>query len=186
MSKTIDKRFIGLTVAIIASGPSLTQSDCDLVKQAGIPAIAVNMSWKMAPFASIIYAGDFVFWEHYRHEITIDAERWTCCERAAKDYEINHHKARGAYNSGLRAVELALEMGAAKILLLGFDASIKAGVHWHENYKKTKNPDALRCHKWVSQFDYLRGKNIINCAPNSALTQFPKMTVKEALENSLS
>ncbi len=188
MKDKIDKRFNGLTVAVIASGPSLTQSDCDLVEKAKIPTIAVNMSWRMAPFARILYAGDFVWWEHYRNDITIDAERWTCCERAAKDYEINYHHARGAYNSGLRAVELALEMGASKIMLLGFDASIKSGVHWHENYKKTKNPDELRCHKWLSQFDYLRGKPIINCAYNSALKQFPKMTVAEALslENSLS
>lgn len=182
MKDKIDKRFTGLTVAIIGSGPSLTQADCDLIEQSKITTIAVNMSWKIAPFANIIYAGDFVWWQHYRDEISIDAERWTCCERAAKDYKLHYHSVRGAYNSGLRALELALEMGAAKVLLLGFDASIKGGAHWHSDYQKTKNPDELRCHKWLTQFDYLRGKNIINCAPKSALTQFPKMTVKEALK----
>lgn len=183
----IEKLFLNQPVACIASGPSLKKSDCDLIEQSGIPAIAINNSWKMARFSKIIYAGDFVWWENYRHEIDIDAQRWTCCKRASDDFKINLHDQRGAYNSGLRAVELALAMGASKIFLLGFDASIKSGTHWHEPHKKTKNPDELRCHKWQRQFDYLRGKNIINCAPNSALTQFEKMTVKDALhgENSL-
>jgi hypothetical protein len=177
----IEKILLNQTVACIASGPSLTKSDCDLIQQSGISTIAVNNSWKMARFARIIYAGDFVWWENYRHEIDIDADKWTCCKRSADDFKINFHDKRGAYNSGLRAVELALDMGASKILLLGYDASIKHGVHWHENYKKTKNPDDIRCHKWLGQFEHLRGKNIINCAPNSSLTQFPKMTVKDAI-----
>jgi hypothetical protein len=188
MKDKIPKMFKGQTVACIASGPSLTKSDCELIEQSKIPTIAINMSWKMARFAKIIYAGDFVWWQHYRNEIDIDAEQWTCCKRSADDYKINYHDKRGAYNSGLRAVELALEMGASKVLLLGYDASVDNGTHWHADYKLTRNPDELRCHKWLRYFDHLRGKNIINCAPNSALTQFPKMTLEMALEieNSIS
>jgi len=179
----MDRRWDGKTVACIASGPSLTAEDCEIVRLAGIPAIAVNSSWKRAPFADIIYAGDLAWWKAYAGEITVAAERWTCCRQAATLYGANFHKAGGAYNSGLRALQLAIHLGAKKVLLLGYDASVKRGTHWHGSHEKTKNPDESRCLKWVKQFSMLdiKGAEVINCAPGSALECFPKMSLIEAM-----
>ena len=176
-------RWEGKTVACIASGPSLSAEDCALVERAGIPAIAVNTSWKMARFAEIIYAGDLSWWKAYGQEIDIKAEKWTCSRRASVQYGAQFHKIGGVYNSGLRAIQLAIGFGASRILLLGYDATVKNGTHWHGNHAKTKNPDEARCLKWHRQFAALdrKGAQVINCTPGSALECFPKMPISEAL-----
>lgn len=173
----------GKTAVCIASGPSLIAEDCAAVEKAGLPAIAVNSSWKLARFAGVVYAGDLAWWKEYGGEIDIDAERWTCSSRAAKLYGLKLHKAGGEYNSGLRAVQLAVHFGAKRVLLLGYDASVKAGTHWHGSHEKTKNPDEARCEKWRRQFSKLDTKDVevINCTPGSALECFPKMTLTEAM-----
>lgn len=178
-----NRRWENQTAACIASGPSLAAEDCAAVEKAGIPAIAVNSSWKLAPFADVVYAGDLAWWKAYGAEIDIDIEKWTCSSQAAKLYGLNCHKAGGEYNSGLRALQLAIHFGAKRIILLGYDASVKDGVHWHGKHEKTKNPDEARCIKWQRQFMKLelKGAEVINCTPGSALECFPKMTLSEAI-----
>lgn len=178
-----NRRWEGKTVVCIASGPSLTAEDCAAVEKTGVPAIAVNTSWKMARFADIIYAGDLAWWKEYGGEIDVPADRWTCSSQAARLYGLKVHKAGGEYNSGLRAVQLAIHLGAEKVLLLGYDASVKAGSHWHGAHLRTKNPDETRCEKWRRQFSKLdtKGAEVINCTPGSAIECFPKMPLSEAL-----
>nr|WP_298117429.1 hypothetical protein [uncultured Pseudomonas sp.] len=177
------KRWQGLTAACIASGPSLTASDCALIASAGLPTIAVNSSWRLARFAAVIYAGDPAWWQAYGAEIDIAAARWTCTEQAAARFDLNLHRVRGGYNSGLRAIQLAIEFGAARVLLLGYDCSVAAGTHWHGNHDKTKNPDVSRCQAWQRQFAMLdrKGVEIINCSRETALTCFPCQSLEAAL-----
>jgi hypothetical protein len=176
-------RWDGLTVCCIASGPSLTADDCALVERSGIKTIAVNSSWKAARFADAIYAADYVWWESYGAEIDTDAERWTCSERAADDYGINLHRIRGTHNSGMRAIQLAIEFGASRILLLGYDCSVDAGTHWHGDHDKTKNPTADRCQKWLQQFSMIdkKGTEIINCSRRTALTCYQRSSLEAKL-----
>lgn len=176
-------RFDGKTVCCIASGPSLGASDCEAVGSAGIPAIAVNSSWRLARFASVIYAGDLCWWDAYGAEIDISAERWTCSQRAAHEHGLSLHRAAGGYNSGLRAIQLAIELGAARVLLLGYDCSINSGTHWHGDHIKTKNPDEKLCLLWQRQFAQLNtlGIEIINCSRETALTCFPRARLEDVL-----
>lgn len=172
------------TVAVIASGPSLTAEDCSAVERAWIPTIAVNHSWRLARFCDVIYAGDACWWEHYGGEITIPAERWTHNPNVAKALGINANgKGQSVLNSGYRAIELAISFGAARVLLLGFDCSVRAGTHWHGKHDKTKNPDARRCAEWLAHFGRLdrQGAEVINCSRETALTCFPRMSLEEAL-----
>ncbi|MGQ6076331.1 hypothetical protein ACUNGR_13575 [Serratia sp. IR-2025] len=53
------------TVVCVASGPSLTAADCALVEASGLPAIAVNNSWRLIPACAVIYAADCCWWELY-------------------------------------------------------------------------------------------------------------------------
>ena len=179
----MDKRWQGKTVACVASGPSLTAEDCTLVEQAGIPSIVVNSSWKMARFADIVFAGDFGWWKAYGGEIDIEAEKWTSAGTAARHFGLHHFKIGGPYNSGSRAIQLAIELGASKILLLGYDASVKHGTHWHGDHKQTKNPDEMRCLKWHAHFAAIdrKGAEIINCTRETELTCFPKMKLEDVL-----
>lgn len=178
----------GNAVAVIASGPSLTQADCDLIEAAGIPTIAVNSSWKMARFADAVYAGDACWWDAYGHEVDIPAEKWTCSRQAAAKHRINHHQAYGGYNSGMRAIQFAVERGAARVILLGFDCSIANGLHWHGAHDRTQNPDEGKVKKWHVQFKTvaalakLRRCEVINCSRYTELTCFPTQELEAALE----
>lgn len=53
---TPEPLFLGGTVFCIASGPSLTQSDCDKIK--GRKSIVVNSSCRFAPWADVLYFTD--------------------------------------------------------------------------------------------------------------------------------
>jgi hypothetical protein len=63
---TPEPLFLGQTVFCIASGPSLTQADCDKIK--GRRAIVVNTSYKLAPWADVLFFTD-TGWYLERKEI---------------------------------------------------------------------------------------------------------------------
>jgi len=103
----------------IASGPSLTAIDCELVRSSGVQTVAVNNSWEMAPFCHYIYAGDSKWWKVNFDKIRIPAEKWTCSDKAANIYKIHYHIAAGPYNSGMRAIQFGISKGFKSIALLG-------------------------------------------------------------------
>lgn len=173
------------TVVCIASGPSLTPGDCNLVERSGHPAIAVNSSWEIAPFAAILYAGDDCWWDQFHDAITIPAERWTCANRAAVKYKIRLHKIRGPYHSGLRAMQLAAELGARRIVMLGYDCQYSNGRHhWHDDYRGLGN--AHSHHKWPAQHAFWKSQignasEVLNASRETAITCWPRVSIEEAL-----
>ena len=54
--------FHGGTVAILASGPSMTRAQCDLVRETQWTAVAINETWRLAPWAHILYGCDWQWW----------------------------------------------------------------------------------------------------------------------------
>lgn len=183
------KPWRGQTVAVIASGPSLTKEDCELIESAGLTTVAVNSSWKLARFADVLYAGDFAWWKAYGHEVDIPAERWSCARQAVHHFRTKLHSTYGGeFNSGQRAIQFAVERGAARVILLGFDGSLRHGVHWHGSHEKTGNPDEVKVKKWSRQFSMVAaqakraGREVINCSRYTELTCFPVESLEIALE----
>ncbi|MCI0665552.1 MAG: hypothetical protein L0220_31215, partial [Acidobacteria bacterium] len=115
-------RIGGKTVVCIASGPSLTREDCEKIERTQLLTVAVNNSWQIARFCQILYAGDDRWWTTYYDKIDIDVEKWTCAVAASRKYDLYLHRAKKtAYNSGLRALQLVIEHGAKRVILLGYD-----------------------------------------------------------------
>jgi len=118
----------GQTVAVLASGPSLSpEVVASLAKHR---CIAVNYSFTLAPAADMLVALDLnpQFWD-----AAADFPGMRVCGVASRDldamyagprYEIiemtpgNRIETR---NSGLAAIRIAAEMGATRIILAGFD-----------------------------------------------------------------
>lgn len=171
----------------IASGPSLNKSDCDLVMKSGIKTVAVNNSWEMAPFCNYVYAGDRKWWDEYYDKINIDAEKWTCSDKAANKHKINFHFAGGSYNSGMRAIQFGIWKGFKSIALLGYDCSLKSGIHWHGPHKELRNPNKNKVRLWDDQFKrvYVQSiKNdvrVINCSRETELNYFFRISLEDAL-----
>lgn len=119
----------GMTVAVLASGQSLTQELADSVKD--LPRIAVRRAFRLARDADFVLALDgppnFGFWDE------IQGIRGTpvCgveCDLVAAYMNIPHEVVTiepghivEIRNNGLAAIRLAALFGAARIVLLGFD-----------------------------------------------------------------
>lgn len=174
----------------IASGPSLTADDCELVKQSSIKTVAVNNSWEIASFCDYIYAGDTKWWDIYFNKINIDVEKWTCSTTAANKYKINFHFASGGYNSGMRAIQFGIFKGFKNIALLGYDCSLKNGIHWHGDHigKKLRNPNKDKVNMWKGHFKRVSdsakklGVKIYNCSRYTELDCFEIANLEDVLK----
>src|SRR3546814_13561970 len=109
----------------------LFRSDCESIRTAGLPAIVTNNTWQLAPWADVLYAGDYQWWKRYGEECTFAGSRWTYSERASREFDLHWHRAPGGYNTGMRAMQLARDLGASRTLMLGYDTDLANGTHWH-------------------------------------------------------
>ncbi len=185
---------------IVASGPSAVEQPIDLARGAA-KVVAINNSWRLAPWADMLYASDAAWWR--AHEPAFDGLRVSRSDvdgvvRVAirdKDHprrdvmqfdELGLIGAGGC--SGFQALNLVAQMGATDIALVGFDARVDNGVHWHGRHELTGNPTRWTAATWARNLDAAapvlaaRGIRVVNCSPVSALTAYEKMGLEEWLE----
>lgn len=94
----------------------------------------------------------------------------------------------GGGNSGFQALNLAVQFGARKIVLVGFDMRLDRGSHWHGKHPPgLNNPSDSNLVIWrrvlngaARQLAAL-GVEVLNASPVSTLTAFPIVTFEEAL-----
>jgi hypothetical protein len=174
-------------IAVLASGPSLTREDAIAVRDAGFRTIVVNSTWKLAPWYDVLYAGDARWWRAYGEEVKGNGKWYTRALKAQKQFGAKVARTRlpGAYNSGELAVELACRKNPKLVVLLGFDASVKHGIHHHGPHQKTPNPNPTRAKRWHPQFKQLaevyKHVPIVNCSRYTELDCFPKLPLEDVL-----
>lgn len=195
----------GQSIVLVASGPSAASVNLNEAKgRARI--IAINESWKLCPWADILFAGDYKWWEANEGCLTFPGMKVSIDRRACETQQWGINRLRGnradnriiidlgvvgGCHSGFSALNLAVQLFPSRILLVGYDMTVEAGVHWHGPHRDgLKNPDASRVEKWrrgvdgAAGFIRERGIEVINCSPLSALRRYPKMAFSEALEMS--
>lgn len=185
----------GADVAILASGPSLSEEQAEAVRVWRIAApklrkvIAINTTFRRAPWADMLYACDGAWWNVYHAEAAREfaGERWTQDVEAAKKYGLRLMKSRrapglcrepGIVNqleaSGFQAIGIAWQAEAARVYLLGFDNS---GCHWHGPHPGSLNRQNI-FKRWAQNAETLAadckaaGFPVVNCTPKSALKCF--------------
>lgn len=195
----------GFEVAILASGESLTEEQCEQVRGWRASAskrrvIAINTTFRRALWADLLYACDFRWWDTYHDEAreNFTGELWTQDPPAAQKFAdlhlIRSEKQRGlstrpgiinqGNNSGYQAINLAFLAGATRMFLLGYDCK---GGHWHGDHPAGLN-SRLPFKVWLQEFQYLARHldiekvEVLNCSPGTALTTFKKTTLEEALK----
>ena len=182
---------------VIASGPSLQREDAEAVRGKGL-TIAVNCGVFFAPWADILYAGDAVWWRYYGPKVG-----WFKGRRVSRNYKgKNIETVRGkgwkrtGGNSGHMALQLAVDLGAKNVALLGFDQQKTDGkAHCHADHPKRYNDgkttnmgNANGVAAWprlmARTADDLNEMDIkvINLSRETALTCFPRLTVKQFLK----
>lgn len=190
----------GLTVACLASGPSLTAEDCDAVAATGWPVIVTNDTFRMCPSAVVVFGFDARWWRYLsqtgeaRHaevKRTMPAARRISAAHSLETIGVEtiHDSKwmRGYGNSGVCSILLAAHAGARRIILVGFDCQRAAGrSHWHgEHGAGLSNCASIA--KWPQQFaqaaaDARRaGAEVLNASRATALTCFPRVQLEEVI-----
>ena len=183
------------TVVCVASGPSLTDTQRQIIEAARAAGrchvIVVNRQWEWLPNADVLYAADGRWWNRYwpAVESGFRGECWTCDHDAARKYGICWIKSKGLRglsrdpavihqggNGGYQAIGLAYHFGATRILLAGDDMQHTGGrAHNHEDYPAGfSNANGVK--QWAPAFNALdadliaAGVELINCTTETALT----------------
>jgi hypothetical protein len=160
--------------------------------------IAINESWRLCPWADVLYACDGAWWRAARGAPEFSGLKITDEARAAEEFGLAKIKVcRGcdviltgrmgllgdAGNSGFQALNLAVQWGACRILLVGFDMSLERGEHWHGRHGGSlNNPRQNNIQRWLSaRWAVPDGVEVINCNPSSALEAFPRMNFEQAI-----
>lgn len=155
---TAPKLWLDETCFILAGGPSLKGFDAGVLRGHG-RVISINDSWRIAPWADILYCCDQPWIEDQTrsNRASIDGSVrfrdllatgfWVKGGDSPKTdprihilrfsgqvgLETNPEALRTGNNSGYQAINLAYHFGAARIVLLGYDMHCDgAKTHWHD------------------------------------------------------
>ena len=198
MTWRIPPMFAGQTVAVLASGESMSQAVADSVRH--LPRIAINDTYKLARDAEVIYASDSMWWLGNPDALSCPGIKATIepvrgispnvpdCVRVLANTGREGFDPAGGFrtlnNSGGVGIQIAAHAGAARILLLGFDMR---GGHWHgQHARPLGNPDERRFAKWIASMAGLasalpRTVEVLNCTPGSAMHCWPIVPLNDAL-----
>lgn len=165
--------------------------------------LAVNRAFEWVPAADALYACDAKWWRAYRAAWEFPGQKWTMeavPELANRLFRVDGIDRPGlsetpgllhtGRNGGYQALNLAVQFGAARIVLLGFDMKPAAGgaLHCHPDHGPALgNPSPQDLARWTGAFatvapDMERlGVLIVNASRETALTCFPRVALEEVL-----
>lgn len=189
----------------MASGPSAKEANpAQLEGRAKV--IAIKKSLELVPFADAVYGCDFPWWRSVRGLSDFKGLRLSYAPRACEQYgclrveipkptadELLFEKTGsvgGGGNSGFQALNLAVQLGAKRVLLVGIDCQDRSGVHWYgrNNWHGGANPSEHNFRRWRSAFITAAkqlegmGVEVVNASPLTEVTAFPKRSIAETLE----
>lgn len=169
--------------------------------------IAIKKNIELAPFADVVYGCDAPWWQSVQFlpsfkGLKLAYDGAVCNnETGIQKVDIPDPASLGLLfdkvgtvgaggNSGFQALNLAMQFGACRIMLIGFDAHLRDGEHWYgrNNWMKASNPDAYNVQKWVKALNLVapviakRGVEVINASVCSDVHCFPKMKIDQALQ----
>ncbi len=198
MKHSVERLWPGETVVCIGTGPSLTQADVDVCRGKA-RVIAVNDAYRMTPWADAIYACDdrWVTWhkgvpefQGLKYSMTV-TKKWAEWRRMRNDglegLCLSPDGLRTGRNSGYQAINLAVHLGAKRIVLLGYDMSRDKNGRSHFFGEHPRRATPSPYHSFVKCFDSLvkplakLGVEVVNCSRRTDLKVFPRMELAEAL-----
>lgn len=183
---------------IIGGGPTVLTHNLD--RLAGELTIGVNRAYDVY-YPSILCALDPQFFEwaedgafgifsEMRYRSYPGTKVWV---QVRKDTSVNassvynvENLAKNCNNSGQAAINLAIELGASPIYLIGFDLQGNP-TNFHDGYPTEASPDAYEAFResidrFVPEKAKEYGVEVINLSPDSSLTIFPKANFDEVLD----
>lgn len=192
----------GSTILCLGSGPSMKDFDLDRLRGRG-PVIAVNSMALMAPWADYVFFGDSRWWrwngELARAACTgriISTGQSTLMGgevlRMSKDYQNALAPKRdelAGLDSGRQAINLAVHLGAKKIVIAGYDMGWAEGEASH-GHTEFPHPDESVLKNYTDKFAPAyepvvaelgrRGIDVCTITPSPRLPFIPLRDLDEA------
>lgn len=196
----------GDTCVIVATGPSARGVPLDAAK-GKVRVIAIKESWKLAPWCDVLYGCDKPWWIANHGVPSFRGLKFSPSPTVAKVYgatlvrlvpraeiltgelgRIGCGLRTGGGHSGFHAINLAVQFGVRRIILVGFDMTLVNGDHWHpyaQGTRQRRDPKVMTESRIAldacsSQLSAL-GVEIINASAGSALVSYPKMDFLDAI-----
>lgn len=195
----------GETLVVVGTGPSARHAQLGIAKGRA-RVFVIKSTWKLAPFADALYGIDKGWWIANLGCPKFTGLKFTPSPTAARAFGLRQVKLKaradiliretgvigcglktGGGHSGFQAINLGVQFGARRILMVGFDMTLANGAHWNDDYNGVAKPDAGRVAAWreamddcADQFREL-GIDVVNCSLGSALKAYPKLSLREAL-----
>jgi hypothetical protein len=189
----------GETVVCIGSGPSLTQEDVDACR--GRRVIAIKNAVEMAPWADVLYGsgsdacgrtwwsreGPRLVFGGLRYALDHEARHWASILAMDTTNGLALDPSRLALggHSGYQAINLAVHLGAARVVLLGYDMQATGGKeHFFGPHPHGVPPPFahfVQCFPAIVDPLQQAGVEVVNASRVTALTIFPRMSLAEAL-----
>lgn len=195
---TVPKLWPNSTIVCVGTGPSLTQADVEFCRDKA-RMIVVNDAYKLAKWADVLYACDAKWWRWEKGAQSFAGLKYSLQTSSAlfKGIQVIRNLGRdgltldptgvkAGHNSGYQAINLAVHLGAARIVLLGYDMGRPARGPSHcfgEHPDRTQPPYAA-C---IKAFQTLPGPlaaagiDIVNCSRSTALSCFRREAIDTVL-----
>lgn len=192
----------GETALVVGTGPSVSDLPLHLSRNRA-KVIAIKSSWRHVPWADVLYGIDRGWWIANHGVPQFPGIKCTPSPSAARVYGLRQMSVKlgvrlimepigtlgcglrdGGGHSGWQAINLAVQLGARRIVLAGFEMRFVKGSVPEPGVAK---PDAGRIKRWRSEMDaaadeFTRiGCEVINATPDSALTRYRFMDLAEAM-----
>ena len=194
----IPKIWMNDTVYILGGGPSLNDTNLDLIHDRHV--IGVNNAYLHGSWVDICWFGDCRWYQWHKEGLRdYPGLVVTCCTTLAGSTKrvkvvtrgdprgIDRRPDRVSWNrnSGASAINFAYHLGAKRIVLLGYDMRrVNDRTNWHEDHpcpQKNPYPMFLKVFPEIKRDADKLGLEILNATPDSALTVFPMVDFEEVV-----
>lgn len=187
-----DGAWRGHTVVCLASGPSMTREDAEMVRAWRDDApdarrvVVVNTTFRLAPWADALFAMDRTWWAAHWQEVgeVFTGRRYTINKLPVNWGVTALSRVNGFGNSGAAAISLAVNKGASRVVLLGYDCQHTRGeTHWHGAHPAGLG-NAATVARWPAKFEQLAKAlkaraQIVNASRETALTCFERVELED-------
>lgn len=195
MVATVPRQFAGETVAILAGGPSMTREDAMFCRDHA-RVIAIKDCIELVPDAEVLYSCGHDgrrWWQRYgdglsayqglRYTLDPAAVKWASVLKNTGEMglETSPDGLRTGRNSGYQAINLAVHLGAKRVVLLGYDMQPSGGRHhWFGETSIPPYEMFQRCFPTIVEPLKAIGVEVLNATRSTALTCFPQVRLEEA------
>lgn len=190
----------GCTMVLLGDGPSLDLQDVNAVRVSGVRVLAMNTSFRLAPWADVL-------WSYHTRDLQqvsgVDPRTFgglifsaepapapwpVLAMTGAEGLELDPTGVRHGNHSGYSAINVAVHLGAGRIILLGYDCS--AAEDGRVNFARPADyagRSAYRFEHWRKRYASLvgplrtAGVEVLNASRRTAIDDFPRMPLWEAL-----